>query len=205
MRLGGQWPSLPRYASLPALRQVFRGTLIEPLAATPHSPWRDPEWRGVEQHCCHSTAVKTAVRLSRPPTARTVCASRAWAQVQVRQDSGKECFCIFGWRAARRMDALLALKEATKLAYDNWRIWDNLLQVSVVAGQTDEAVLAFSRILDLHPESADPMVRACWAKRPWRAGVFQRAHTHTHTLTPATATRPCGRRRSSCNGWSRTM
>ncbi|KAG0173821.1 hypothetical protein DFQ28_004552 [Apophysomyces sp. BC1034] len=52
-------------------------------------------------------------------------------------------------RMDRKLDAFLALKQATKLKFDNWKMWQNLLFVAVDVGQFADAIWAMQRIVDL--------------------------------------------------------
>ncbi|KAF7722546.1 hypothetical protein EC973_002970 [Apophysomyces ossiformis] len=52
-------------------------------------------------------------------------------------------------RLDRKLDAFLALKQATKLKFDNWKMWQNLLFVAVDVGQFADAIWAMQRVVDL--------------------------------------------------------
>ncbi|CAO3628801.1 unnamed protein product [Cunninghamella blakesleeana] len=49
----------------------------------------------------------------------------------------------------KKVDAFLALKQACKLKYDNWKMWQNLLYVSMDIGQFADAIWAMQRVIDL--------------------------------------------------------
>ena len=66
-----------------------------------------------------------------------------------------------------RAEAHRALKEALKQSHDSWQIWENMLNVSMQAGELADAVHAFHRLLDLRPSHAiDSKVRANSPPRP---------------------------------------
>ncbi|ORX47455.1 TPR-like protein [Hesseltinella vesiculosa] len=52
-------------------------------------------------------------------------------------------------RTDRKMEAFLALKQASKLKFDNWKIWNNLLLIAVDVGQFADAMWAMQRVVDL--------------------------------------------------------
>ena len=45
--------------------------------------------------------------------------------------------------------AFTVLLEAAKVDYDNWKIWDNILVISVQCGHFEETIRAYHRILDI--------------------------------------------------------
>ena len=45
--------------------------------------------------------------------------------------------------------AFTVLQEAVKCDYDNWKVWDNILVISVDCGHFEEAIRAYHRILDI--------------------------------------------------------
>ena len=45
--------------------------------------------------------------------------------------------------------AFTVLQEAAKVDYDNWKIWDNILVISVQCGHFEETIRAYHRILDI--------------------------------------------------------
>ncbi|KAI7872363.1 hypothetical protein BDF14DRAFT_1752626 [Spinellus fusiger] len=49
----------------------------------------------------------------------------------------------------RKPDAYLALKQATRINYSSWKMWQNLLYVSVDLGQFADAIWAMQRIVDM--------------------------------------------------------
>ncbi|SAL97342.1 hypothetical protein [Absidia glauca] len=55
-------------------------------------------------------------------------------------------------RTDRKLDAFLALKQACKLKFDSWKMWQNLLVVSVDIGQFADAIWAMQRVVDLRWE-----------------------------------------------------
>lgn len=55
-------------------------------------------------------------------------------------------------RTDRKLDAFLALKQACKLKFDSWKMWQNLLVVAVDIGQFADAIWAMQRVVDLRWE-----------------------------------------------------
>ena len=52
-------------------------------------------------------------------------------------------------RQKRKFDAHRALKESLRISYDNWKIWENYLYVSMDIADFGEVIRAMKRILDL--------------------------------------------------------
>lgn len=55
----------------------------------------------------------------------------------------------------QKMRAWKTLQEALKWNYENWKLWDNYMVVSVDVGQFHEVMKAYNRILDLKPKHID--------------------------------------------------
>ncbi|KAL7676131.1 hypothetical protein ACOME3_002390 [Neoechinorhynchus agilis] len=49
----------------------------------------------------------------------------------------------------------LTKNEAIRLDYDNWRLWENLLALSVDIGKWEDAILSYRRLLELKPRYSD--------------------------------------------------
>ncbi|KAG2379610.1 hypothetical protein C9374_006727 [Naegleria lovaniensis] len=49
----------------------------------------------------------------------------------------------------QKKSAFIALKEAARLAYDSWKIWQNFLYVSIEANEFDYAITAVKRLVDI--------------------------------------------------------
>ena len=58
-----------------------------------------------------------------------------------------------------RERAYTALHEALKGRHDSWKIWENMLYVSLDIGQFVMAVRAYHRIIDLRGKFLDHLVR----------------------------------------------
>ncbi|KAJ9583690.1 hypothetical protein L9F63_021962 [Diploptera punctata] len=58
----------------------------------------------------------------------------------------------------QKQRAWKTLQEALKWNYENWKLWDNYMIVSVDVGQLYEAMKAYNRILDLKPKHVDEEV-----------------------------------------------
>jgi len=54
------------------------------------------------------------------------------------------------------MDALRALKEAVKNTYNNWKIWENVLFVSLDLNELADAVQATNRLLEINLDRFEP-------------------------------------------------
>ncbi|XP_071507585.1 tetratricopeptide repeat protein 27-like [Diadema antillarum] len=54
--------------------------------------------------------------------------------------------------------AFRTLQEALKRDYENWKIWDNFLGVSMDVGEFEEGIRAYSRLLDLREKHVDEAV-----------------------------------------------
>ncbi|KAL7061340.1 hypothetical protein AAHC03_09946 [Spirometra sp. Aus1] len=62
---------------------------------------------------------------------------------------------IFG---GRKPAALELLKEATKWNYESWRVWENILLVSIDVAAFGDTIRAFHRLIDLRQKHVDPQV-----------------------------------------------
>ncbi|XP_057377095.1 tetratricopeptide repeat protein 27-like isoform X1 [Daphnia carinata] len=65
-----------------------------------------------------------------------------------------KCYTKLG----QKTRAWKALQEAVKCNYDNWKIWDNLMVVSIDCCEYEEAIRSYNRILDLKEKHVDVQV-----------------------------------------------
>jgi tetratricopeptide (TPR) repeat protein len=56
--------------------------------------------------------------------------------------------------------AFYALKESTKYEYENWKVWDNIVGVSIEVGEFSDCLSAIGRVLDLRKKFNDFRVLA---------------------------------------------
>nr|CAG4716029.1 unnamed protein product [Naegleria fowleri] len=49
----------------------------------------------------------------------------------------------------QKKSAFVAMKEAARLAYDSWKIWQNFLYISIEANEFDYAITAVKRLVDI--------------------------------------------------------
>ncbi|KAL7270619.1 hypothetical protein RUND412_006662 [Rhizina undulata] len=87
-------------------------------------------------------------------------AQKEWNQGEVKlddeeADEGQEVQCVVDEEKNKR-DALKALKRASSLKYDSWRIWENLLIISASVNPPSytDVVVAMKRVLELRKDSA---------------------------------------------------
>ncbi|KAK4001962.1 hypothetical protein OUZ56_003824 [Daphnia magna] len=65
-----------------------------------------------------------------------------------------KCYAKLG----QKNRAWKALQEAVKCNYDNWKIWDNLMVVSIDCCEYEEAIRSYNRILELKEKHIDVQV-----------------------------------------------
>eukprot|EP00088_Acartia_fossae_P026627 TRINITY_DN2746_c0_g1_i1.p1 TRINITY_DN2746_c0_g1~~TRINITY_DN2746_c0_g1_i1.p1 ORF type:complete len:795 (+),score=158.23 TRINITY_DN2746_c0_g1_i1:68-2452(+) len=61
-------------------------------------------------------------------------------------------------KMSQKERAWRVLQEAVRCDYDNWKVWDNLMVISVDLGAFDEAIRAYNRILDIKQTHIDDQV-----------------------------------------------
>ena len=80
-----------------------------------------------------------------------------WLPVTCNWETSK--FIVTCYMTICRKQAFLALREAAKVAYDSWRIWQNFLYVSIDANEFDSAISAVTRLVDIKKDKQlDPDV-----------------------------------------------
>eukprot|EP00048_Salpingoeca_helianthica_P012131 m.175032 g.175032 ORF g.175032 m.175032 type:complete len:160 (-) comp15332_c0_seq7:577-1056(-) len=58
-------------------------------------------------------------------------------------------------RLGHKPRAFLALKEAIRAEYENWKVWENLCAVAIDVGAFNDVIFSFNRIFDLKKSFGD--------------------------------------------------
>lgn len=62
-------------------------------------------------------------------------------------------------KLGQKARAWKVLQEAVKCDYDNWKIWDNIMVVSVDCGHFEDVIRSYHRVLDLKEKHVDVQVK----------------------------------------------